>query len=106
MGQPDFRVGGRILATLAAERLGYGNLLLIPELQAEFVAERPDVFSPVLGGWGKNGATHVRLAAADADLLRGALHAAWKLRIAKNRKTSGKTRSRPGRGDKNDKFRG
>jgi hypothetical protein len=106
MGQPDFRVGGRIFATLAAERLGYGNLPLIPELQAEFAAERPDVFLPVPGGWGKNGATHVRLAVADADLLRGALHAAWRLRIAKNRKTSGKTRSRSGRGDKTDKFRG
>ena len=87
MGSPDFRVGGRIFATLAAQKLGYGNLMLTPEMQAEFVAEEPEVFVPIAGGWGKNGATHVRLAAANEDLLRGGLLAAWKLRVEKNRKT-------------------
>jgi hypothetical protein len=86
MGHPDFRVGGRIFATLAAEKQGYGNLLLIPEQQADFVAERPDVFLPIPGGWGKNGATHVRLSATTEDLLTGALRTAWKLRIEKNQK--------------------
>lgn len=90
MGAADFRVGGRIFATLAAERQGYGNLLLMPEQQAEFVVERPDVFLPIPGGWGKNGATHVRLAEADEDLLKGALHTAWKLRIEKNSRTTRK----------------
>lgn len=84
MGSPDFRVGGRIFATLAARELGYGNLMLTPEQQAMFVAEMPDVFLPVGGGWGKSGATHVRLAAANEDLLRGALQTAWKIRVAKN----------------------
>jgi hypothetical protein len=87
MGSVDFRVGGRIFATLAAQKLGYGNLMLTPEMQAEFVAEQPEVFIPIGGGWGKNGATHVKLAAANEDLLRGALIAAWKLRVEKNRKT-------------------
>ena len=86
MGSADFRVGGRIFATLAAQKLGYGNLLLSPERQAEFVAELPEVFVPVAGGWGKSGATHVRLAAANEDLLAGALRTAWKLRIEKNAK--------------------
>jgi hypothetical protein len=87
MGSDDFRVGGRIFATLAAQKLGYGNLMLTPEMQAEFVAEQPQIFIPIAGGWGKSGATHVKLAAANEDLLRGALIAAWKLRIEKNRKT-------------------
>src|SRR5271166_3501528 len=65
MGSADFRVGGRIFATLASEKQGYGNLMLTPELQADFVREQPDVFLPVTGGWGRNGATHVRLAQAD-----------------------------------------
>ena len=86
MGAADFRVGGRIFATLASEREGFGNLMLTAEQQAEFLAERPDLFLPVHGGWGRNGATHIRLAAADEDSLRGALHTAWKLRVEKNRK--------------------
>lgn len=86
MGAVDFRVGGHIFATLAAVKQGYGNLLLTPEQQATFVAEQPDVFLPIAGGWGRNGATHIRLASANEDLLTGALRTAWKLRVEKNRK--------------------
>ena len=84
MGAADFRVGGRIFATLASERQGFGNLMLNLEQQAAFLADQPEVFLPVAGGWGRNGATHVRLAAASEDILAGALRAAWKLRIEKN----------------------
>lgn len=87
MGSPDFRVGGRIFATLAALDQGYGNLMLTPEQQAAFVEEMPDVFVPVKGGWGRSGATHVVLARANEDLLRGALHTAWELRRKANEKT-------------------
>jgi hypothetical protein len=90
MGQADFRVGGRIFATLAAQHLGYGNLMLTPEVQADFVGESPDVFIPIAGGWGRNGATHVRLAKANEDLLAGALRTAWKLRVEKNQKVGKK----------------
>ncbi len=93
MGSPDFRVGGRIFATLAAVKLGYGNLMLTPAQQADFVAEQPEVFVPIAGGWGKNGCTHVRLAAANEDLLAGALHAAWSVRIEKNKKKVVKKRA-------------
>ena len=92
MGSPDFRVGGRIFATLASQKQGYGNLMLTPEQQAAFVAEEPDVFLPVHGGWGRNGATHIRLAAATEDMLAGALHTAWKLRLEKSSKSRKKTR--------------
>jgi hypothetical protein len=84
MGSADFRVGGRIFATLASQKLGYGNLMLTPELQADFAREAPDVFVPVAGGWGKSGATHIVLAKANEDLLAGALRAAWKVRAGKN----------------------
>jgi hypothetical protein len=87
MGAVDFRVGGRIFATLASVDQGYGNLMLSPEQQAAFVEEQPDLFLPVAGGWGRMGATHIRLATADEDILAGALHTAWKLRVEKNGKT-------------------
>jgi len=86
MGAVDFRVGGRIFATLASVKQGYGNLMLTPEQQAAFVGELPDVFLPVDGGWGRNGATHVRLAEASEDVLDGALRTAWNLRVQKNTK--------------------
>jgi hypothetical protein len=84
MGSPDFRVGGRIFATLASAKQGYGNLVLTPEQQAEFVEELPEVFVRVHGGWGRTGATHILLATASEDLLTGALQTAWKLRVEKN----------------------
>src|SRR6202048_948384 len=79
MGSPDFRVGGRIFATLAAQKQGYGNLMLTPEQQTEFVQELPDVFVPIAGGWGRMGATHIRLSESNEDMLAGALRTAWKL---------------------------
>ena len=94
MGSPDFRVGGRIFATLAHQQTGYGNLMLSPVQQAAFVGEQPEVFLPVAGGWGRMGATHIRLAAAKEDVLAGALHTAWKLRVEKNVK-AGKTKRTP-----------
>jgi hypothetical protein len=93
MGAPDFRVGGRIFATLASQRQGYGNLMLTLEQQAAFVEELPDVFVPIAGGWGRMGATHIRLAEANEDVLAGALHTAWKLRVDKNAKTAHKKRA-------------
>jgi len=47
MGAVDFRVGGRIFATLASVKQGFGNLMLTPETQAEFVTDAPDIFLPV-----------------------------------------------------------
>ena len=91
MGAADFRVGGRIFATLASESQGYGNLMITPEVQAAFIADAPEVFLPVHGGWGKGGATHVRLAAASEDMLAGALQTAWKLRVEKNHQSGNRS---------------
>jgi len=94
MGAADFRVGGRIFATLASQKEGYGNLMLTPEKQAEFVEELSDLFLPVHGGWGKMGATHIRLAEASEDVLAGALRTAWMLRVEKNKGTAKKKASK------------
>ena len=93
MGAPDFRVGGRIFATLASKSQGYGNLMLTLEHQAAFVGELPEVFLPIAGGWGRMGMTHIRLAASNEDVLAGALRTAWKLRIEKNAKPGRKKRA-------------
>ncbi len=67
--------------------------MITPELQAEFIAERPDLFLPVHGGWGRSGATHIRLALADEDTLHGALHTGWKLHVEKNNKPGSKPKT-------------
>ncbi len=92
MGSPDFRVGGRIFATLAAQALGFGNLMLDPAQQSLLLEDSPDLFLPIQGGWGRMGMTHVRLAEADEDVLTGALRAAHRLRTEKN--VAGKKKSR------------
>ncbi|MGA2646866.1 MAG: MmcQ/YjbR family DNA-binding protein [Candidatus Sulfotelmatobacter sp.] len=97
MGAADFRVGGRIFATLASQKEGYGNLMLTPDQQAEFVRELPEVFLPIPGGWGRMGMTHIRLAQANEDVLVGALRAAWMLRREKNAGTKKKRASKSGR---------
>ena len=95
MGAADFRVGGKIFATLASVKQGYGNLKLTPEMQAEFVAELPNVFLPIPGGWGRMGMTHIRLSEATEDVLSGALRAAWRVRVQQNeRKPARKPRRR------------
>ena len=93
MGNPDFRVGGRIFATLSLEKQGYGVLMLTPEQQAGMVADAPDVFSPVPGGWGRSGSTRVLLKAAPPDILESAIRTAWQNRVAKNAKTAAKAKT-------------
>ncbi len=97
MGAPDFRVGGRIFATLAMQHPGYGNLMLSPASQQALVAEAPEVFLPIPGGWGRMGSTHIRSADASTQQMLNGLQLAWTLRVEEN----GKSRSsvpRRGRG--------
>jgi len=97
MGAADFRVRGRIFATLAAADHGYGNLMLGPGQQASLVDTFPEVFVPIRGGWGRMGATHVILATASEDQLAAALQMAYELRVEKNARTRSR-RGRPGPG--------
>jgi hypothetical protein len=78
MGNPDFRVGGRIFATLSGQARGRGVLKLALEQQAAFVGELPEVFEPVQGGWGRMGMTYLVLDRADEGTMRGALTTAHK----------------------------
>jgi len=87
MGAADFRVDGRIFCTLAHGKKGYGNLMLTPEQQQMFIQDLPEIFIPVAGGWGRNGATHVLLANVSEDVLEGALRVAYKRRVEMNAKT-------------------
>ena len=73
MGHPDFRVHGRIFATLSGQARGRGVLKLTLEQQEAFVAEMPEVFEPVQGGWGRMGMTYIALDRADEATMRGGL---------------------------------
>ena len=83
MGHPDFRVGGRIFATLGYPRSGWGMVALTPEQQELFVGAEPRAFTPVDGGWGLKGATQVRLRTAGKKAVREALAIAWRNRAPK-----------------------
>ena len=72
MDHPDFRVNGRIFATLTHDEL-WGMVSLTPDQQREFVQEDRDTFVPVTGAWGRAGATRVHLASVDEDTLGRAL---------------------------------
>jgi hypothetical protein len=78
MGHPDFRVRGRIFATLGYPDDGWAMVKLTREQQEAFVSAEPKVFAPVKGGWGKGGATSVRLTPAKKRSLRLALAMAWR----------------------------
>ena len=93
-GNADFRIGGRIFATLSLESQGYGVLLLTPEQQAGMVEDAPEIFSPVPGGWGLKGSTRVHLGSVTPDVLESALHTAWQLRLASNSKSKPRKKQR------------
>ena len=80
MGHPDFRVGGRIFATLHAPAKGTGAVMLLPEQQELAMAAEPEAFSPAAGAWGRGGSTIVRLDAVSDEWLERALDWAWRKR--------------------------
>jgi hypothetical protein len=82
MNHPDFRVGGKIFATLGpAEE--WGVVLLTPDQQAAFVDAEPESFQPVPGGWGAKGSTRVILEAAKPESAGRILLAAWRNKAPK-----------------------
>jgi hypothetical protein len=92
MGHPDFRVSGKIFATLSHPNEEYGVVLLSTADQKRFIRKRPVAFTPARGGWGRRGHTQVLLAAIDESPLREAVKAAWQKKAPGNlsRKAAGK----------------
>jgi hypothetical protein len=78
MGHPDFRVRGKVFATLRYPRRGFGMLAVSPEDQAVLMKLQPASFSPAAGAWGRNGSTIVALKAAKRGLVAQALADAWR----------------------------
>ncbi len=78
MDHPDFRVAGKIFATLGYPDKTRGMVKLSPEDQHNFCKDYPDTFVPVNGTWGRRGATSVYLKAATKDVLARAIEAAWR----------------------------
>jgi hypothetical protein len=77
MGHPDFRVGGKIFATLGYPEDGFASVMLSPEDQSILVGEYPKVFVPAAGAWGAAGSTSIHLRHAPARAVRLAVEAAW-----------------------------
>lgn len=78
MNHPDFRVVGKIFATLGYPDKSHGMVKLSPEQQHYFSKDYPDVFVPVKGAWGRLGATTVNLKAVEKQTLGRAIEAAWR----------------------------
>jgi hypothetical protein len=94
MGHPDFRVAGKIFATLSYPDKSCGMVKLTPEQQAELMHDEPKVFDPCNGAWGRQGATNVRLKSVKKATLQRALEAAWRntapKKLTQSWKSSGK----------------
>lgn len=84
MNHPDFRVGGKIFATLGYPNKAHGMVILPPEEQARLIKSYPKIFSPAKGAWGKSGSTTVNLEAVDKATLRSAMEIAWRKRAPKD----------------------
>jgi hypothetical protein len=78
MNHPDFRVAGKIFATLAYPNNQFAMVKLTPIQQEDFVKSHPDAFSTVTGAWGRKGCTHILLAKSNKRALKAAVLAAWR----------------------------
>ena len=94
MSHPDFRVRGKIFATLGYPDKHHGMVVLPPNDQAEFLKSHPDVFVAAKGAWGKQGSTSVRLDAVDPPTLRRALKIAWSNRVPSGGSRQGRIQRR------------
>ena len=77
MHHPDFRVRGKIFATLGYPDKDWAVVKLTPDEQKRFIQSDPKVFQPVKGAWGRRGSPNLYLPAARIDIVREALIAAW-----------------------------
>ena len=85
MGHPDFRVGGKIFATLGYPDDRFATVMVTPEDQSILVRKYPRAFAPAAGSWGRAGTTSIQLRLAPAEAVRNAVEAAWERRSARGR---------------------
>ena len=78
MNHPDFRIVGKVFASLGAPDKDGGMVKLTPEQQRSFIKQAPSVFKPCSDAWGRSGCTNVHLASAEKGVLHGAFEAASK----------------------------
>ncbi|HTV81559.1 MAG TPA: MmcQ/YjbR family DNA-binding protein [Acidobacteriaceae bacterium] len=97
MGHPDFRVGGRIFASLGYPDREWAMVKLYPDQQRDFMAAAPKMFVPVKGAWGRQGCTSIRLKSATPTRVKNALYAAWRKAAVKTTKKSLEAPARPKR---------
>ena len=83
MGHPDFRVGGKIFATLGSPHDGWGMVQLLPEQQALAIDAEPDAFRPAAGAWGRGGSTLMQLDIVSEAWAERTLDWAWRKRAPK-----------------------
>ena len=97
MAHPDFRVSGRIFATLHPDGR-QGMVKVTPDQQSGFMRDHPTVFTPASGAWGRQGCTMVQLSAVDEETLGEAMTRAWQLAMTavkvKRQKGKVKTKTR------------
>jgi hypothetical protein len=88
-GHPDFRVKGRIFATLGYPNKQWGVVNLPLDEQQRLIRDYPGVFIPAAGAWGAQGSTTVHLKAIDEETMGEALTLAWRTAVER-----GPTRAR------------
>ncbi len=76
-GLPDFRVKGKIFASLHIDKQ-YMMVKLGANDQSVFCSFDKTIIFPVPGGWGRKGATFVNLKKVRKTMLTDALTTAWK----------------------------
>ena len=96
MGHPDFRLNGRIFATLHHDN-EWGMVAVTPEQQQQLIRDHPTAFKPESGAWGRAGCTAVRLDSVDEDALGNAVTLAWQLAASKGPTKPGKPASKAAR---------
>jgi hypothetical protein len=94
MGHPDFRVGGKIFATLGYPDAGCGTVMVSAEDQSILVRKYPKAFAPAAGAWGRSGSTSVHLRHAPARAIRTAIEAAWERRAPRTKPSRKATAAR------------
>jgi hypothetical protein len=83
-GHPDFRVGGKIFATLGYPNSSFGTVMLGPQEQELLIRDYPKAFTPAAGAWGRAGSTSVVLRVAPRRIVTMSLESAWRRRAPKS----------------------